>query len=211
MEDQFIQVVSCNAHNIACLIKTLVFDEQSILKHGNFVCIRRAGDISQLEMIASPTVNRHDCGFGTHHARDVHRLFATVNKNLNVFSSSIVVPTQYMHVVQFNLELTRPMSLTEVTDRIKSNPLIATTDKMDTGRVFSFIRDHSPLYGRLLNQSIVSLPTLHVDDNRVTGFAFTSQDGNSILSSAVAVERFLYPDSYKDKIRCLNDLVFEEV
>lgn len=211
-DDQFIQVVSCNTHSIACLVKTLAFEgEESILDRGSFVVMRRATDVSQPEFIAAPTVSRHNDQFGTHHARDVHRLFETIGKDLNVFSSSVIIPTQYMHVVQFSLELTRATSLTEITEKIKKNPLIAITEKMDTGTVFSFVRDHSPLYGRLLNQAIIPLSTLHVDGNRITGFSFTSQDGNSLLSSVVAVERYLYPDSYKDKIKCLENLVFEEV
>jgi glyceraldehyde-3-phosphate dehydrogenase (NAD(P)) len=211
-DDQFIQVVSCNAHNIACLVKTLAFENQeSTLSRGNFIVIRRTTDISQPEMIAAPMVNKHDGRFGTHHARDVHRLFETIGQDLNIFSSSITIPTQYMHVVQFNLELTKPTTLAEITEKIKSNPLIAITEKMDTGTIFSFARDHSPLYGRLLNQAIIPLSALHVESNRVIGFSFTSQDGNSLLSSVVAVERYLYPDSYKEKIKCLENLVFEEV
>lgn len=212
-KDQFVQVVSCNTHNMACLVKTLGFENNGlILKQGNFVCIRRATDTSQTDMISAPTISKHGDGrFGTHHAHDVHRLFKTLNQDLNIFSSSIVVPTQYMHVVQFSMELTRSISLTEVIGKIKNNPLIAVTEKMDTGTVFSFVRDHSPLYGRLLNQAIVPLPGLHVENDIITGFSFTSQDGNSLLSSVVAAERFMYPDSYLEKIKCLNDLIFEEV
>ena len=211
-DDQFLQVVSCNAHNIACLVKTLAFENgKSILNRGNFVVIRRAADVSQPEMIAAPTISKHVHQFGTHHARDVHGLFKTIGQDLNIFSSSIVVPTQYMHVVQFNLELTRATSLAEITEKIKNNRLIAITEKMDAGTIFSFARDHSPLYGRLLNQAIIPLSALHVEGNRIIGFSFTSQDGNSLLSSVVAVERYLYPDSYKEKIKCLENLVFEEV
>ena len=45
--DQFIQVVSCNTHNIAVILKTLAFvGESSHLREGRFLCIRRASDIS---------------------------------------------------------------------------------------------------------------------------------------------------------------------
>jgi glyceraldehyde-3-phosphate dehydrogenase (NAD(P)) len=214
-DDQFIQIVSCNTHNMACLLKTLAFDgEKSILSRGNFVCVRRATDISQYtDYIAAPTVGRHkDQRFGTHHAKDVNKLFATFNNlDLNVFSSVIKIPTQYMHIVQFRIKITRKMSLEEATERIKNNPLIATTEKLDTGTVFSFARDHSPVCGRILNQAIIPLSTLHIEGRQIMGYSFTSQDGNSLLSSVVAAERFLYPDSYTEKIRCLNALVFDEV
>ncbi len=201
--DQFMRVVSCNTHNIAVLLKTLAFDgERSILADGQFVCIRRASDISENnQLIAAPMVQRHDDKpFGTRHARDVHCLFSTIGQDLKVYSSSIVIPSQYMHVVHFRLRLTRPMSIGEVRDRIKANELIAVTEKTDTATIFSFARDHSPLCGRILNQAIVPLGTLSVEDDQIVGYSFTSQDGNSLLSSVALTERFLYPDSYRDRL-----------
>ena len=48
-EDKFIQIVSCNTHNISCLTKTIAFNEDSNnnLDKGDFICIRRANDLSQ--------------------------------------------------------------------------------------------------------------------------------------------------------------------
>ncbi len=216
-EDQFIQIVSCNTHNMAALVKTLTDGDVTALDHANFVCIRRATDISQFtHFIAAPTVAIHsDQEFGTHHARDVSRLLATITSGVvpRIFSSAIKIPTQYMHIVQFRFKLKDPRGITleEAKVRIKSNPLIAITEKLDTGTAFSFARDHSPLCGRILNQAIVPLSTLHVEGPYIMGYSFTPQDGNSLLSSVVAAERFLYPDSYREKIECLNSLVFEEV
>ena len=46
--DQFIQIVSCNTHNLSCITNTLAVDnDPDNLKEGIFVCIRRATDISQ--------------------------------------------------------------------------------------------------------------------------------------------------------------------
>lgn len=212
--DQFIQVVSCNTHNIAALLKTLAFDGgQSILSRANFVCIRRATDISQsTDYIAAPTLDRHDDKrFGTHHAKDVHRLFETLGQELCVFSSAMKIPSQYMHVIQFSIKLTRHMPIGEVKSRLQENRLIAITDKLDTGTAFSFARDHSPICGRILNQGIVPISTLHVEDRQIMGFAFTSQDGNSLLSSVAMTEKFLYPEQYRDRLKCLNTLMFEEI
>jgi len=56
------------------------------------------------------------------------------------------------------------------------------------------------------------LPTIHVlNENEAIGFCFTPQDGNSILSSVTAAERFLYPDSYEEKIKCLGPFLLQEV
>ena len=52
-----------------------------------------------------------------------------------------------------------------------------------------------------MNQTVVVEQSLHVrNDHEVSGFCFTPQDGNSILSSISAAEWLLYPHSYEDKI-----------
>lgn len=73
-EDRFIQVVSCNTHNLASLVSTLGLDDEEPdnLIEGRFLCLRRASDISQqTSFIPAPEVSRHkDEKFGTHHAQD---------------------------------------------------------------------------------------------------------------------------------------------
>ena len=54
--------------------------------------------------------------------------------------------------------------------------------------------------------------SLHLrNGNEISGFCFTPQDGNSILSSIAATEWFLYPHSYEDKIQCLSKLFFNNI
>jgi glyceraldehyde-3-phosphate dehydrogenase/erythrose-4-phosphate dehydrogenase len=71
-EDRFLQVVSCNTHNLAVLINTLALHGEAAdnLIEGRFVCMRRASDISQEKsFIPAPDVGKHkDSQFGTHHA-----------------------------------------------------------------------------------------------------------------------------------------------
>lgn len=72
-EDQFVQVVSCNTHNLSCITKTLALDvSPDNLVNGKFVCIRRANDISQPgSFIPAPQVGKHGHQiYGTHHAED---------------------------------------------------------------------------------------------------------------------------------------------
>ena len=93
----------------------------------------------------------------------------------------------------------------------EKNDRIALTDKINANEVFSFGRDHGH-FGRILNQSVVSVPSLNLrNGNEITGFCFTPQDGNSLLSSIAITEWFLYPNSYEDKIQCLKPLFFDEV
>src|SRR5207253_7659613 len=79
--DRFLQVVSCNTHNLAVLIDTLALHDEAPenLLEGRFVCMRRASDISQEKsFVAAPDASAHkDSKFGTHHARDAWHLFQT--------------------------------------------------------------------------------------------------------------------------------------
>ena len=212
---QFIQVVSCNTHNIACIIKTLAIDGlgPENLTEGRFVCVRRANDTSQSSgYIAAPSVGSHsDDIFGSHHAKDASELFATLGYKLNLFSSAMKINTQYMHVLWFSLKTKEPTSRNEVIDKLQANKLVSITTKDMTSTVFSFGRDHGH-FGRILNQTVVVEQSIHVKNNHeIYGFCFTPQDGNSILSSISAAEKFLYPHSYEDKISCLDELFFEEI
>ncbi len=214
--DNFIQVVSCNTHNLACITKTLALHndvEPDNLVDARFVCIRRANDISQIEsFIPAPQVGSHSSmTFGSHHASDAAELFRTLNMELDLFSSAMKVNSQYMHVLWFNMKVKEAVTLNEVKDRLRANPLVAMTRKDMTSTVYSFGRDQGH-FGRILNQTVVVEQTLNVrNDHEITGFCFTPQDGNSLLSSISAAEWLMFPHSYEDKIQCLSDLFFQEI
>ena len=94
---------------------------------------------------------------------------------------------------------------------LNKNPLIAITTKDMTSSVFSFGRDHGQ-YGRILNQTVIVEQSLHLrNGNEISGFCFTPQDGNSLLSSIAITEWFLYPNSYEDKIQSLKPFFFDEI
>ena len=213
-EDRFIQVVSCNTHNLSTIVKNLALaDGDDNLIEGRFNLIRRSNDVSQSsKFIPSPQVGKHqDKEYGTHHARDAALLFDTVGLKLNLFSSAMIVNSQYMHILHFYLKVKKPTSIQKVIAKFDSNDLIATTDKVNANEVFSFGRDHGH-FGRILNQTVVSIPSLNIrNGTEITGFCFTPQDGNSLLSSIAITEWFLYPHSYENKIQCLAPFFFDEV
>ena len=105
--NQFVQVVSCNTHNISCITNTLGIEGfgPGNLLEGRYVCIRRANDTSQENnFIPAPVVGAHsDNRFGSHHAKDSSELFSTLGYDLNLFSSAMKVNSQYMHVLSFAL------------------------------------------------------------------------------------------------------------
>ena len=213
-DDRFIQVVSCNTHNISVLIKTIATkDGELSLEKGRFVCMRRANDVSDTKsFIAAPEVGRHsDPDFGTHHARDAHQIFSTLGKKLDLFSSAIKLNTQYMHTLWFDLELNHDMTLDEVKAALRENIRVAMTTKRASNEIFSFGRDHG-YYGRILSQTVIPEATLAMPHPRqVVGFCFTPQDGNSLLSSVAATLRYLHPEDFEQRIQVLRRFIFREI
>jgi glyceraldehyde-3-phosphate dehydrogenase (NAD(P)) len=216
-EDNYIQIVSCNTHNITTLVKTLSDDGELGygLEEGRFVCMRRANDVTQVgKFVPAPTVGKHDDPrFGTHHARDAHGVFKTLGQDLDLFSSAAKLNTQYMHSIWFQLELSREAQLNEVLERLKNNHRVATTHKQEANLIFSFGRDHG-YYGRILSQTVVVVPSLMVRKGKeIVGFCFTPQDGNSLLSSVAAALWIMEPD-WDDVARRLEPIrrwVFREI
>jgi len=216
-EDRFVHVVSCNTHNLSVLIKMFGlrnFDDMDNLVRADFVCMRRANDISQDDQYCpSPQVSKHkDEQFGTHHARDAYHLYRTKNKEFtNLFSSAVKLNSQYMHVVRFEIETKRDTNVEELIKFVQADDRQALTFKKSANQVFSFGRDQG-YFGRILNQTVIPHDTLRVvGGKRIYGFCFTPQDGNSLLSSISAAAWFMDPAKYVERIQCLKPLFFPEV
>jgi glyceraldehyde-3-phosphate dehydrogenase type II len=213
-DERFVQVVSCNTHNISVLLKTIAgVDGKMSLVAGRFVCMRRANDVSDTkEFIAAPQAGKHDDAvFGTHHARDSYHLFQTIGEKLNLYSSAIKINTQYMHTLWFDLDLGHDTTLEEVKARLRNNPRVACTNKRAVNQIFSFGRDHG-YYGRILSQTVVPLTTLAVASPRkVVGFCYTPQDGNSLLSSIAATLRYLDEKKLDERLEHLRPYIFREI
>jgi glyceraldehyde-3-phosphate dehydrogenase (NAD(P)) len=214
-KDNFIQVVSCNTHNLAVLIDTLALgpEKEDNLEESRFVCMRRANDISQEgDFIPAPEAGKHDdAEFGTHQGRDAHDLFQTMGLDLNIYSSALKLNTQYMHTIHFNLKLRRGITKEELMRRLKSTRRVALTHKTSSASVFSFGRDHG-IFGRILNQTVIVTQSIAMrGDREIIGTCFTPQDGNSLLSSIAATLWFLYPDSYEEKLAPVRPYFFSEI
>lgn len=227
-EDRFLTIVSCNTHSISNIIKTLCHESwdgpengsaeggpEWNLERGVFVCMRRSNDVTQVSgFLPSPQVGSHgDEEFGTHHARDAHALFETLNLDLDLFSSAVKLNTQYMHSLWFNLSMKRDVTVAELSARFRSNARVAMTAKRDANLIFSFGRDHG-YYGRILSQVVVVEPSLAVRRGReVFGFAFTPQDGNSLLSSIAAALWRIDPDwaSVQERLDVVRRFIYREI
>ena len=224
-DDQFVQVVSCNTHSIASLIKSFESCLSSVtpggIISGDFVCVRRANDISQDSgFIPGVEVGGHkDDRFGTHHAKDAFNLLKDQFPDLNLYSSALKSNTQYMHTVRFSITLdhvsgSRVNSAEDAIRLLANNKMVALTEKVSTNKVFSFGRDFG-LYGRILSQTVVSVPTVsvrqHSGGTTICGMCMTPQDGNSLLSSVAATLHFLDSETADDLISIYNPYVFQEI
>lgn len=217
-KDKYLQVVSCNTHNLSTLIKTfgVGIEGPENLREGHFVCMRRSNDISQdTNFMPSPQVGVHkDARFGTHHARDAWHLYRTKGEayDFNLFSSAMKLNTQLMHIIQYHMRVEKPVTRDELIARVLDDDRIAVTHKTTANGIFSFGRDHG-FCGRILNQSVIPTDSLHVseDGKSINGYCFTPQDGNSLLSSVAATVWGLYPETYDKIVQCLRPYFFQEV
>ena len=220
-KEKFVQVASCNTHAMAIILKTLgqstgtKSNEKLILKKAEFNLLRRDNDISQKSgfSIAPEITVPKDPIFGTHHAKDINRLFESINEKFPVFSSAIVIPTPFMHTMHFSLELEKPIDKDQLYSNVNSNELIIKTNKTAQNLIFSFGRDFG-FQGRILNYAVLVLPSLHILGNTIRGYSFTPQDGNSLISSIQATTTSLSQKSEKEEPNVtdiLQDYLFSNI
>ena len=213
-DERFVQVVSCNTHNISVILKTLGTKNNKLsVDAGRFVCMRRANDVSDAkDFIASPEAGKHDDPeFGTHHARDAYHLFKTLGHSLNIYSSAIKLNTQYMHTLWFDLELGFDATAEEMKSALRCNTRVAVTQRRSVNQIFSFGRDHG-YFGRIFSQTVIPLSTVAVPNPRkVVGFCYTPQDGNSLLSSVAATLRYLDVTKLEERLDVLRPYIFREI
>src|SRR5438552_3800507 len=94
---------------------------------------------------------------------------------------------------------------------LKDDRYVGLTDKAATNLVFSFAREHGP-FGRILSQTVVVTPSLHVSENGldITGYAFTPQDGNALLSSVAMATRKLHPEDWQKRMSVFDAYLLKE-
>lgn len=210
-KEKFVHVVSCNTHTTVRLVHALSRDGDD-LEEGRLVLIRRAGDVGDAKFIQAPTVEKHKEARGTHHATDAHNLYkSTLGKDVNLFSSAMKLNTQFMHTAHFHFRLKTPTTLDAVKKLLKDDRYIGLTEKAATNLVFSFAREHGP-FGRILSQTVVVTPSLHVSENGkdITGYAFTPQDGNALLSSIAMATRKLHPEDWQKRMGVFDGYLLKE-
>jgi glyceraldehyde-3-phosphate dehydrogenase (NAD(P)) len=207
---KYLQVVSCNTHNILAVLR-LAREVGDEIVDSDFVLMRRMNDISQSgSAIASPSVDKVKVekypGYGSHQAFDAARVMRTMNVELQnrIHSTALKLNNQLMHLNRFYVKVSRKVSLADVIDTLRNDPLIAISYLRDMNLVFSKGRDHG-FYGRIFNQAVIIHDSLEVspDGHEIYGACFTPQDGNSLLTSVAAISWFFNPKTYREKLKPL--------
>ena len=183
-EEKFVHVVSCNTHASLSVLSTFGGNQLENLEEADFVVVRRSEDLENHQrLVCASVVARHlDPIIGTHHAIDALDLLKTIGLNPRITSSDVTTPSQLLHTFRFNLRLKQALTPTQVENLLQQNPTVAVTDKFDSNKAFEFGRKYSR-YGRLYAQMIVVKNNLLIQDNKIAGWAFIPQEGNTILST----------------------------
>lgn len=212
---KYVQIGSCNTHAAAAAIQYFACNEDgtSNLEHADLTFIRRGSDVSQTRGVQAPTVTEYeDDRFGTHHAKDIWKLFQTKGMDLNIFSSALKINSQYMHTLSAHLKLEKAVTREQIMDILDRTPALAQTNKTAVNQVFSFGRDHGH-FGRILNQAVIVRQSIKVHKRHLYFWSFTPQDGNAILSSVKAIMYYLHDDNEKVNklMEHANPWLFNEV
>ncbi len=211
LNKKFVQIVSCNTHSLAAIIN-LFCSNINELVDGDFVIVRRSEDLGNHQrLVSANVVSRHlDEFLGTHHSIDVNDLYKTKNIQLNIQSSDITTPSQLLHIVRFNLTLSKSINLNDILDKIDSENYLSKTSKFDSNVIFELGRKYSP-YGRIFSHAIILKNNLLINKNNVKGWGFVAQEGNTILSS---INAFLLQTDSKHHHEAMelikNELIYKD-
>ncbi|MBU6415446.1 hypothetical protein KGQ34_04390, partial [Patescibacteria group bacterium] len=138
--------------------------------------------------------------YGSHQGEDAARVLETLGVFINLHTTADKANNPFMHVSRFIITLQRSIELSEVMKRLQQDPLVALTYKTTNNATFAVGRDWGHC-GRILNQTIVVVPSLEVKRNKIYGACFTPQDGNALLSSVAATLWLRNPKTYLREMR----------
>jgi glyceraldehyde-3-phosphate dehydrogenase/erythrose-4-phosphate dehydrogenase len=193
-EDRYVHVVSCSTHAALCVLRTLSAGRLDDIVSADFVNVRRSEDVGHHErLVGGNVLARHlDPDLGTHHAIDASRVLAVLGQRVEMQSSDITTPSQFLHSTRFSVRLPGPVTPEEVAMRIEREPWAATTAMFDSNKVFEAGRRFG-FAGRLFSQVVFVPGNVLVKGDMVSGWAFVPQEGNTVLSTVSAFLQRTHP------------------
>ena len=115
-----------------------------------------------------------------------------------------------MHTLWFSLVFKDGIIHEDIIKNLNKSEFLMATEKMSSNKVFSFGRDHG-YHGRLLSHGVVAEQSIHVKENTLTGYCFTPQDGNALLSSVAATVQYYYKDNWEEKMNIFDRYIFKNI
>jgi glyceraldehyde-3-phosphate dehydrogenase type II len=212
-DHNFIQVVSCNTHNVLAVLRVLG-EIGGEIDQADFVLMRRMNDISQTgKAIPSPEVDpiKEKYGaFGSHQAYDANRVMRTIDQNMEgrLHSTALKLDNQLMHMNRFRVAVKKKLTKKTVLSGLYDDPMMSVSYLNSMNLVFSKGRDHG-FYGRIFNQAVVVRSSIEVspDGHVIYGTCFTPQDGNSLMTSIATTLWLLDPKNYRKKMKIFNEYI----
>ncbi|TNE54739.1 MAG: hypothetical protein EP338_06270 [Bacteroidetes bacterium] len=202
---RFVQIVSCNTHSLAAILKCFAGESLKRLHKADFVIVRRSEDLGNHQrLVSANVVSRHlDQHIGTHHAIDVKDLYAVQGLTPDLQSSDVTTPSQLMHAVRFSLDLNE-WPTEHLGELIRSQDFLAGTDKFDSNVIFELGRRYG-FQGRIYAHAIINENNLLIDleHKSLKGWAFIPQEGNTILST---IHAFLLQTTNQGAKQIMHDL-----
>ncbi|MGQ9759967.1 MAG: type II glyceraldehyde-3-phosphate dehydrogenase [Candidatus Methanomethylicaceae archaeon] len=186
----FVRVVSCNTTGLCRSLFAL--DKAFGIKRARVVLIRRGADPSEDSKGPINSIVPDPVTIPSHHGPDVQKVLP----NINITTMAFAVPETLMHVHVLNLELSVPVTESEILNTLSSYPRIRVLSAQDgidsTSAIIEYARD--------LGRKRYDMPELVIWKESIKSF------GQEVfLTQAVHQESIVVPENV-DAIRSMTKL-----
>ena len=209
-QDRYFHISTCNTHTLSAILR--IFNSIPVkISNVDFVIIRRDADMAKNDPhVTGPLFQFPEGIHGTHHARLLNELYATVNRSYAVTSSAMTVNSPYMHITRFRLELENEISREEILKSINNDPLLSLTSQISSNIIFSSGRERGE-FGRIYSHAVFVAPSLEVNGNIVRGIAATPGDSNVLISTIYSTLKILGHERINDVMLDLYKKVLKKI
>lgn len=208
--DTLFHISTCNTHTLAAILR--LFNSTRVkISNVDFVILRRDADMAKNDPhVTGPLFQFPEGKHGTHHARLLNELYATVNQSYPITSSAMTINSPYMHITRFRIELEKEIKREQILESIHTDPLLSITSQISSNMIFSSGRERGE-FGRIFSHAVFVAPSLEVNGNIVRGIAATPGDSNVLISTIYSTLKILGHERINDVMRDLYKKVLKNI
>ena len=135
--EKYARIVSCNTTGICRLLYPL--DNEYNIKESHITIIRRSANIKNINKGPIDSIIMDPIEMPSHHSYDVNSILP----NINIITSSIKIPTTFMHLQVINIELKKNTNIENIKKLIYNQPRIKMIDMgiHSTSQIIDYSRD----------------------------------------------------------------------